>query len=50
MDLDMDFQRALGLLEGAGKVLVTTHARPDGDACGSMSSLGQVATSALLRL
>ena len=27
-------QKAVDLIEAAGRVLVTTHTRPDGDACG----------------
>lgn len=31
------FQQALELIEGAGNILVTTHTRPDGDACGCVA-------------
>ena len=34
-----DFQKALELINGSVNVLVTTHTRPDGDACGSMAAL-----------
>ena len=34
-----DFQKALKLIDAADNVLVTTHTRPDGDACGSVAAL-----------
>jgi len=29
----MDFQKAVELIDKSSNVLITTHARPDGDAC-----------------
>ena len=37
-----DFQKAAELIEASGNILVTTHTRPDGDACGSVVALSQV--------
>ncbi|MFC1677756.1 bifunctional oligoribonuclease/PAP phosphatase NrnA [Planctomycetota bacterium] len=34
-----DFQKALELISNSNNVLVTTHTRPDGDACGSVAAL-----------
>jgi phosphoesterase RecJ-like protein len=34
-------QRALELIENANDILVTTHTRPDGDACGCVAALTQ---------
>lgn len=39
MVIHNDFQKAVELLGRAGNVLITTHIRPDGDACGSMVAL-----------
>ncbi|MBC8481587.1 MAG: bifunctional oligoribonuclease/PAP phosphatase NrnA [Planctomycetes bacterium] len=33
------FDDAVGLINGAKNVLVTTHTRPDGDACGSVAAI-----------
>ncbi|MHC4396917.1 MAG: DHH family phosphoesterase [Planctomycetota bacterium] len=52
---DNDFQKAVELINKSGSVLITTHTRPDGDACGSivaladtLTSLGKEVTSILL--
>lgn len=34
-------QQALALIENAGSILITTHTRPDGDACGCVAALAQ---------
>lgn len=34
-----DFQKAIDLIDGAAKVVVTSHTRPDGDACGSVRAV-----------
>ncbi len=34
-----EFQQAVGLISGASNVLVTSHTRPDGDACGSVKAM-----------
>jgi len=34
-----DFDRAIELINSATSVLITSHVRPDGDACGSMKAL-----------
>jgi len=34
-----DFQKAIDLIDGAGRVLVTTHVKPDGDACGCVAAV-----------
>lgn len=38
----MDFQKAIGLIDTCSKVLITTHVRPDGDACGCMRAMMDV--------
>ena len=35
----MDFQKALDLINKSTNVLITTHTRPDGDACGSIVAI-----------
>ena len=35
----MDFQKAVELINGSGNILITTHTRPDGDACGSVAAM-----------
>ncbi len=37
-----DFQKAVELINKASSVLITTHIRPDGDACGSIAALSDV--------
>ena len=39
-----DFQRAVELINKAENVLLTTHARPDGDACGCIAAMYDVLT------
>ncbi len=34
-----DFQAAIDLISKAGNVLITTHTRPDGDACGCIAAM-----------
>jgi phosphoesterase RecJ-like protein len=41
----MDFQKAVELIGKSDKVLLTTHTRPDGDACGCMAALFETLTS-----
>lgn len=36
------FRNALGLIEKAQNILITTHTRPDGDACGSVVALSEL--------
>ena len=36
-----DFHKALGLINKSTSILITTHAKPDGDACGSMAAMAQ---------
>lgn len=38
----MDFQKALQLIDSSRRILVTSHIRPDGDACGCMRALMEV--------
>lgn len=35
----MDFQKAIQLLEDSRRIAITTHVRPDGDACGCMCAM-----------
>jgi len=51
----MDFQKAVELIDKSSSILLTTHTRPDGDACGSiaamcdvLSNLGKEAETILL--
>jgi phosphoesterase RecJ-like protein len=41
----MDFQKATELINKTNNILITTHTRPDGDACGCMAALSEVLTS-----
>ncbi len=41
----MDFQKAVELINKSSDVLLTTHTRPDGDACGCMAAIREVLTS-----
>lgn len=36
------YQQAVELIAGSGNVLVTTHTRPDGDACGCVAAMTEV--------
>jgi phosphoesterase RecJ-like protein len=40
-----DFQKAVGLIKKANRVLLTTHTRPDGDACGCITAICETLTS-----
>lgn len=40
-----DFQKAIELIEKSSNVLITTHIRPDGDACGSVVAMIDVLTA-----
>jgi len=37
-----DFQRAVDLIDKSGIVLLTTHTRPDGDACGCIVAMAEL--------
>jgi phosphoesterase RecJ-like protein len=37
----MDFQKAVELIGKSNKVLITTHMRPDGDACGCIAAISE---------
>jgi phosphoesterase RecJ-like protein len=39
------FEKAVGLINNAKNVLLTTHVRPDGDACGSIAAMCDILTS-----
>ncbi len=41
----MDFQKAVDLINKSGSVLITTHTRPDGDACGAVAAMYDVLTA-----
>ena len=41
-----DFQKAIELINKSNSILITTHTRPDGDACGSVAALCEVLTAA----
>jgi phosphoesterase RecJ-like protein len=41
MVTDKDFQKALELIDKSEHVLITTHTRPDGDACGCIAAMYQ---------
>jgi phosphoesterase RecJ-like protein len=38
---DNDLQKAVTLIDKSDSILITTHTKPDGDACGCMAALGQ---------
>ena len=40
-----DFQKAVELVEKAKNILITTHIKPDGDACGSMAAIWEALTA-----
>ena len=40
-----DFEKAIGLISDASDVLITTHTRPDGDACASVAALYDALTA-----
>jgi len=37
-----EFEKAVGLIEGSGTILITTHTKPDGDACGCAAALREM--------
>jgi phosphoesterase RecJ-like protein len=41
----MDSQKAVELINQSDRVLLTTHTRPDGDACGCMAAISEVLTA-----
>lgn len=41
---DTDFQTVTELLKNSNNIIITSHMRPDGDACGSMMALARVLT------
>ena len=41
----MDIKKALELIERNKRILLTTHRRPDGDACGCIAALNDVLRS-----
>ena len=41
----MDFQKAVELINESENILITTHTRPDGDACGSIAALAETLES-----
>jgi phosphoesterase RecJ-like protein len=45
MTTDNDFQKAIKLINKSGNVLITTHTRPDGDACGCIVAISNVLTA-----
>jgi nanoRNase/pAp phosphatase (c-di-AMP/oligoRNAs hydrolase) len=40
-----NFQKAVDLIEKSSNVLMTTHARPDGDACGALVAMAETLTA-----
>ena len=40
-----DFQKAIDLINKSSDILLTTHTRPDGDACGSVAAMCDVLTT-----
>jgi len=40
----MDFKKAVELINKSTNVLITTHTRPDGDACGSLRAISEAIT------
>ena len=45
MGLIQNFQKAIELINASNSVLITTHTRPDGDACGCITAMCQVLES-----
>lgn len=39
---DFDIQKGVDLIDNSSSVLITTHTRPDGDACGSVAAMSEV--------
>ena len=46
MMMDQDFGRAVELVNKSNNILITTHTRPDGDACGSVIAMQKALESA----
>ena len=42
---NMDFQKATELINKANNILITTHTRPDGDACGCIAAICETLTA-----
>jgi phosphoesterase RecJ-like protein len=42
---DDNFQKAVHLIDKSSNVLITTHTRPDGDACGCLAAMSDVLTA-----
>jgi phosphoesterase RecJ-like protein len=40
-----DFQKAVGLINKSENILIATHTRPDGDACGSVAAICEALTA-----
>jgi phosphoesterase RecJ-like protein len=40
-----DFQKAIELIDKSGSILITTHNKPDGDACGSVAAMQEALTA-----
>jgi len=40
-----DFQKAVDLINKSSNVLITTHTRPDGDACGCLAAMSDILTT-----
>ena len=38
---DDDFRKAIELIDKSERILITTHRRPDGDACGCVAAMGE---------
>jgi phosphoesterase RecJ-like protein len=45
MAKSVDFRRAIELIDKSGSVLLTTHTKPDGDACGCVAALCEILTA-----
>lgn len=42
---NVNFQKAVDLIEKSSNILITTHARPDGDACGALVAMTETLTA-----
>jgi phosphoesterase RecJ-like protein len=40
-----DFQKVIELIDKSGSILITTHNKPDGDACGSVAAMQEALTA-----
>ena len=45
MVCDKDFDKAIELIGKSGNILVTTHTKPDGDACGCVAAMCDALTA-----